>query len=533
MTIIKLKLSLIVLFLIIFSTPVIFAENNSIVLGVVPHMYGDPACKDDTEKAAYCYMGQAKEVTHIITPSTKEDFANRLKALKQHGYKIEKMLIAGHGSADFPRIEFGEEYIGFKDLDKKGINKNLNDYEKIQIRNEKLLVENPNNGDAKRRLLFIKNEIDELKNSIHFIESIPSIMEEDGEIVLINCSTAANPEGIKFIKKLGAALFGNNKSGSILASTTDVKLDQAKSYLDTFFAPTGTKVGEFFYKGSWVRILINPRATLMVVIDARDDQGNPVLDSAKIEVNGPTGEFTENDLIGNFPNLGPGKYAVTASVKGFISKTKTLSISSDQPNENYSLFFALSARQETVKRQCVLEVEVADGSVPDGKRPWGGVALTAADMAGFEIIGCLSGSRHPTEDELKSSSILQQDSCIVEDSSADNAAYDARLAEYAAGISRIKKMQKEQPGTSLSGVTIEIGGPSGWRAVSGLTATFKKLPEGTYSVNAFAHGWVNAQRSVEICSNRTNERHHVVLTMTEGDSTGSSIRHPTNKRIQK
>lgn len=331
-------LAFVTVILIAFLIPITFAADKVITLGVVPHMYGDPDC-DQTEKNIFCYMGQQSEVTHIITPSTKQEFVNKLKKFEQHGFTVKKMLIAGHGSADFPRIEFGNEYLGFKDLDKKGVNNDLNMYKKIQIKNETLLVKDPGNIHVKTNLLSINKKIEELNKKITFIDSIPSIMDKNGEVLLINCSTAARPEGIKFVKTLGASLFGNKK-GNISASTVDVTVDQAKSYFQTFFAPGGTSVGEFFIKGNWITIPINNalKASLKRDINIR---------LFEIVEGVPTSNLINNGVIhltqGNikkaakqknngdykFSDAEPGNYTLTVQAKGYKTRSgsSTLSMS--------------------------------------------------------------------------------------------------------------------------------------------------------------------------------------------------------------
>lgn len=102
-------------------------------------------------------------------------------------------------------------------------------------------------------------------------------------------------------------------------------------------------------------------STIRVAVDARDDKGNHVMRSARIKVTGPAGSYTDNDVIGNFPDLIPGKYTVTASVSGFTSKTKAVTIAADQPGKIYTLSFSLSAKDEPEKQTDKKKKELPTG----------------------------------------------------------------------------------------------------------------------------------------------------------------------------
>ena len=136
-------------------------------------------------------------------------------------------------------------------------------------------------------------------------------------------------------------------------------------------------------------------STIFVAVNARDDQGNPVLAAAKIEVNGPFGSITENDLIGNFPDLIPGRYTVTASVKGFGSKTQTVTISPDQPGKIHSLSFTLSANEE---------IKIP----PDNQKIKPPVGIVVFDMQ-----GCLNGCGDVNDDCISSCIIRKYKYCEV------------------------------------------------------------------------------------------------------------------------
>lgn len=103
-------------------------------------------------------------------------------------------------------------------------------------------------------------------------------------------------------------------------------------------------------------IKLNPDvllSTLRVAVSAIDENGNPKMAPAKIQVHGPGGDLTENDLIGNFPDLIPGKYTVTASVQGFGSQTKTVIIAAKQARKIYTLTFKLTKNKQADKTKAV------------------------------------------------------------------------------------------------------------------------------------------------------------------------------------
>ena len=103
-------------------------------------------------------------------------------------------------------------------------------------------------------------------------------------------------------------------------------------------------------------IKLNPRvllSILRVAVSATDENGNPAIAPAKIQVSGPTGDLIENDLIGNFSDLVPGKYTVTASVQGFGSRTKRVTIATKQAGKIYTLTFNLTKDKKPVKTKTV------------------------------------------------------------------------------------------------------------------------------------------------------------------------------------
>ena len=141
-----------------------------------------------------------------------------------------------------------------------------------------------------------------------------------------------------------------------------------------------------------LQVKLSPKiqlSTLRVSVVARDDKGHPSMGPAKIEVVGPAGRFAEKDLIGNFPDLVPGRYAVTASVQGFISKSKTITISSGTPEKIHTLSFDLSG-------------EKGPDKPPDNQNK-----DTQHQSIAFDYNGCLNACGDDMSDKCITSCLLQ------------------------------------------------------------------------------------------------------------------------------
>ena len=141
-----------------------------------------------------------------------------------------------------------------------------------------------------------------------------------------------------------------------------------------------------------LQVILSPKiqlSTLRISVVARDDKGNPSMGPAKIEVVGPAGRFAEKDLIGSFSDLVPGRYTVTASVQGFISKSKTITISSGTPGKIYTLSFDLSGEKK------------AD------KRPHNQNKNTQYQYIAFDYNGCLNSCGDDSSDDCITSCLRQ------------------------------------------------------------------------------------------------------------------------------
>jgi len=219
-----------------------------ISLAVVPHMDSG----DKVENNMYKLMGQLPGIDHVIVVSTPKEFFNKLREYERKGFLIDNMIIAGHGSAGSPSIEFGSDTLTTDMVDLKTKETELQ--KKSAAINKKRAL---GQSISQRYLDGVK----QLNQEIQELKSISKVMTPNASVKLINCSTAATQIGREFVYNLGTILMGKN-GGSITASKTDVSVDQTKSYLQAAYvsAKTGKlqERGNFFAMGKWTTIKIPP-----------------------------------------------------------------------------------------------------------------------------------------------------------------------------------------------------------------------------------------------------------------------------------
>ncbi len=222
---------------------------KTINIGVVPHVSGEG---DAVENTMSQYVGQREDITHVITPATYEAFMDALKKYREGGFKIGKLVIAGHGSGGDPSIQFGADTLIADDLDADVLK------EKLKVlrghMNKYALKSASDPKRYEKKLSELKHDIESLEKKLTFLTEFKGAMEDNGDILLINCSPLASEKGTNFVKRLGAVLFGN-KNGRITASREDVTIDQVKSYLVSILKLT--ERGGIFIEGDWYGFDVN------------------------------------------------------------------------------------------------------------------------------------------------------------------------------------------------------------------------------------------------------------------------------------
>lgn len=86
-------------------------------------------------------------------------------------------------------------------------------------------------------------------------------MAADGEILLLNCSAAASSAGKTMCRNLGQVLLGK-RGGSVIASTVDIKIDQAYTWFSILGSPRTGKwitAGDVWVSGSSIELDIPAR----------------------------------------------------------------------------------------------------------------------------------------------------------------------------------------------------------------------------------------------------------------------------------
>jgi hypothetical protein len=230
-----------------------WAKPRVVNVAFVPHSAGEG---DVVEQSMFALMGQeAKNLDFLWAVNTKKELYDRLRMLKEKGYQVDKMIIAGHGpgkgGAGHPHITLGKQYIDNHDVDVPKMNADL---KKFQDYLKKFKPDDP------RRKRALKN-IDKISRKLNVLNSFAGLMKKDGELKLINCNPARTGEGRTFCTNLGKLLMGKN-GGKVIASKTAVDVDQVKSVggILKVWWKTGewVSIGDFIAMGEWMTFDIPP-----------------------------------------------------------------------------------------------------------------------------------------------------------------------------------------------------------------------------------------------------------------------------------
>jgi hypothetical protein len=95
-------------------------------------------------------------------------------------------------------------------------------------------------------------------------------MNAEGKVLLLNCSPAATPEGVRFVHNLGRLLLGK-RGGLVAAPSEDLTVFQVENKM--FDCLTGTETGDVSFSTTWRVFRIPANPTLQA-----EDNINPVID---------------------------------------------------------------------------------------------------------------------------------------------------------------------------------------------------------------------------------------------------------------
>lgn len=201
---------------------------------------------DQAERKVYQYIGKLPNIKQIYVARDRNHFFEILRKIKISGKSINNLIIAGHGSANAPMIDFKKSSLMPGDVDLKEKIRQLDMYNDFKKRRQ---LNNEGTGSIDRT-------ITELEKAIADIISIQEIMSENASVQLLNCSTAYTEKGRKFIHDLGKVLLTKG-GGSIIASTSDVAAYQIEDRWDLIFHSVRDlewkEKGEFYIWGDWIR----------------------------------------------------------------------------------------------------------------------------------------------------------------------------------------------------------------------------------------------------------------------------------------
>jgi len=223
----------------------VLSQKKTITLGVAPHMDGG----DQVEKNMYALLGQWPGIEHIITPSDPDELFDKLLEYEEKGYEIDGIVIAGHGSSDYPRIDLGEEPLDASAVDVDTLQEEVDRLEKsVEDRRAKGLPTDRHEAS-----------LQENRARIDRLNSISKVMAPGAEVKLINCSPAATKEGETFVNNLAKVLV-SDKGGKVVASKADVNVDQVTRLSGKLFATSSdgetVPLYDFFADGEWVQFPI-------------------------------------------------------------------------------------------------------------------------------------------------------------------------------------------------------------------------------------------------------------------------------------
>jgi hypothetical protein len=247
--------------------------NDTLEIAVM----GPPSETDEVEQNMYRYLGQRANIDYILLVNTKEDFFKDLEKITKDGKKINYLIIAGHGESQSPHIALGSETILPLDLDieywvsqfKENAKRlSASKRDKCNLMNKTDLSDEEKKQLEKlsKNIVLQEKKIAEAQKKLSLFDSVSDIMAQDAVILLINCSTAATEDGIKFATNLGRIFLGKY-GGKVIASTIDVSVDQVSRISESIrvWLGSGEKtkdtawkgIGEFFILGDWKEIQIS------------------------------------------------------------------------------------------------------------------------------------------------------------------------------------------------------------------------------------------------------------------------------------
>lgn len=241
---------------------------------------------DDLEQLLGQLLGQLSWLDYILQPLDPREFFRMLRVHIDAGRRADYLVFAGHGSAGEPHIKLrgkvpgAEESIGLQDVD---ISYWRREYagmlERLRERrhNRDDILCGGEAGAKGAELKQIGEQIDRLlklvkerKEWLERLETSADLMNKGGKVLLLNCSPAATPEGIRFVENLGMVLLGKH-GGTVTAPDEDLHVAQVESQMYEWLS--GTKVGDIHLSTTW-RTFEIPGMPVLPVLDGV----RPVLD---------------------------------------------------------------------------------------------------------------------------------------------------------------------------------------------------------------------------------------------------------------
>lgn len=216
---------------------------------------------DAVEQKLRLYLGSLPGIDFLIEPENPDELFVMLEKLTRDGKKIRYLIIAGHGDANSPNIKFRNDSLRADSVDMAKAQDRL--VHSLQLNNrQNRRYDHPQDQEAQLDIdLFIDTLRANWRPYHHKLDAVSDAMAADGEILLLNCSAAATPAGKTMCRNLGQVLLGK-RGGSVIASTVDIKIDQAYTWFSILGSPRTGKwitAGDVWVSGSWIKLDIPAR----------------------------------------------------------------------------------------------------------------------------------------------------------------------------------------------------------------------------------------------------------------------------------